>query len=153
MVQIRKLQVPGYEKLIEGKDEASGLLCYIAIHNTKLGPALGGCRIYPYETVEQAIEDSLRLAEGMTYKSALAKMGFGGGKSVIVADPYTQKTPQLLMAFAEVVNSLQGEYITAEDVGTTTADIEIMHQKTPHVVGLPFFHGGGSGDPSPFTAW
>lgn len=153
MVQIRKLQVAGYEKVIEGKDEESGLLCYIAIHNSKLGPALGGTRIYPYETKEQALEDVLRLAEGMTYKSALAQVGFGGGKAVIVADPYTQKTPQLLLAYADVVNALQGEYITAEDVGTTTADMEIVHQKTPHLVGLPLTHDNGSGDPSPFTAW
>lgn len=153
MVEIRKLQVSGYEKVIEGKDEKSGLLCYIAIHNTKLGPALGGTRVYPYENKEQALEDVLRLAEGMTYKSALAQVGFGGGKAVIVADPYTQKTPELLLAYADVVNALQGEYITAEDVGTTTGDMEIMHQKTQHLVGLPLTHGSGSGDPSPFTAW
>ena len=137
MVQIRKLQVSGYEKVIEGIDEESGLHCYIAIHNTKLGPALGGTRCYPYENKEQALEDVLRLSEGMTYKSALAQVGFGGGKAVIMADPYTQKTTQLLLAYAEVVNALQGEYISAEDVGTTTADMEIMRQKTPFLVGLP----------------
>lgn len=153
MVQIRKLDVPGYEKVIEGKDEESGLLCYIAIHNTKLGPSLGGTRVYPYETSEEALNDVLRLSEGMTYKSALAQVGFGGGKAVIVADPYKQKTKQLLLAYAEVVNSLNGDYISAEDVGTTTDDIEIMLQKTPHLVGLPLHHGRGSGDPSPFTAW
>ena len=153
MVQIRKLQVSGYEKIIEGKDEESGLHCYIAIHNTKLGPALGGTRCYPYENHEQALEDVLRLAEGMTYKSALAQVGFGGGKAVIMADPYKQKTKKLLLAYAEVVNSLQGEYISAEDVGTTTDDMEIMRQKTPYLVGLPLHHDTGSGDPSPFTAW
>lgn len=153
MVQIRKLQVSGYEKVVEGKDEESGLHCFIAIHNTKLGPALGGTRMYPYMSGEEALQDALRLAEGMTYKAALAQVGFGGGKAVIIADPYTQKTPQLLLAYASVVNALQGEYITAEDVGTTTADMEIMRQKTAYLVGLPLHHGSGGGDPSPFTAW
>lgn len=151
MVLIKKCAIPGYEEVIEGIDESSGLHCFIAIHNTSLGPALGGIRVYPYASAEEALKDALRLAKGMTYKSAVISNGLGGGKSVIIADPRKDKTEALLHAFAEVVNSLEGRYIAAEDVGTSMEDMSILKQKTPYVAALPSDYS--SGDPSRFTAW
>jgi leucine dehydrogenase len=151
MVEIKEHSVDGYEKVVEGIDKASGLHCFIAIHDTTLGPALGGTRIYPYSSTEEALTDVLRLAEGMTYKSAIAEIGLGGGKSVIIADPKKQKTPDLLRAFAEVVDSLEGRYICAEDMGTTTSDMAIIREVTQYVVALDVV--GSSGNPAPFTAW
>lgn len=151
MVNIKKLPIPGYEKVIEGTCAKTGLHCLIAIHDTTLGPTLGGIRMYPYASKDEALVDVLRLAEGMTYKTAIAKGGTGGGKAVIIADPKKDKTDELLLAFAEVLNSLEGMYIAAEDVGTTTRDVEVIRQVSPYVVGLPLH--AGSGDPSPFTAW
>ncbi len=151
MLTIKKLTIPGYEQVIEGVDPARKLHCFIAIHNTVLGPALGGTRIYPYGKPEEALHDVLRLSRGMTYKSAIAEDGLGGGKSVIIADSHTQKTPELLHAFAEVLDSLKGQYIAAEDVGSTLADMALIRQKTPYVASLP--GDRSSGDPSRFTAW
>lgn len=150
MLRIKELKIPGYEKVIEGEDPARGLHCFIAIHNTALGPALGGARIYPYATKEEALQDALRLAKAMTYKSAVAEDGLGGGKSVIIADPHQAKTPELLHAFAEVLDSLKGSYITAEDVGSTIADMMLIREKTPYVAALSTDRS--SGDPSRFTA-
>lgn len=149
MLTIKEIEIPGYEKVIEGKDPARGLHCFIAIHNSILGPSLGGTRILNYASAEDALNDVLRLAKAMTYKSAIAQDGLGGGKSVIIADP-RKKTPELLHAFAEVVDYLQGRYIAAEDVGSTVYDMTTIRQRTPYVAALPSERS--SGDPSRFTA-
>lgn len=151
MVEIHEIEVAGFEKVIEGFDPKSGLHCFIAIHDTTLGPALGGTRFYPYATREAALHDVLGLARAMTYKSALARTGLGGGKSVIIAPPSGKKSEALLASFAEVINALGGLYIAAEDVGTTAEDMALIHRTTPYVAALP--EEGSSGDPSPFTAY
>ncbi len=145
-----EVTVPGYEKIVKVKHKEAGLEAIICIHRTDLGPALGGTRIYPYANHEDALNDVMRLARGMTYKSALGECGWGGGKSVIIADPKA-KTKALLTAFGQAVNRLQGEYICAEDVGSTPEDMTIISRATQYVVGLP--HEKSSGNPSPFTAW
>jgi len=150
-LHFEKIHVKGYEKVVKVTDKTVGLTAVIAIHNTTLGPALGGIRIQPYATFEAALEDALRLSKGMTYKAAVAEVGFGGGKSVIIADPKKDKTPELLMAFGAAVEKLGGMYICAEDMGCTTEDVKIVRRKTSYVVGLP--HAKSSGDPGPFTAW
>jgi leucine dehydrogenase len=151
MLEIKEIPVSGYKKVIEAKDSDAGLHCFIAIHNIELGSALGGTRIYPYATREDALADVLRLSEAMTYKSALAKSGTGGGKSVIMGDPAKLKTKKFLHAFGKVIDSLQGDYIAAEDVGTTAQDMLIIHEVTPYVSALPT--ETSSGDPSRFTAF
>lgn len=151
MLRIKEIIIPGYEKVIEGEDPMRGLHCFIAVHNSRLGPSLGGTRIFPYATPKEALDDVLLLAKAMTYKSAVAEDGLGGGKSVIIADPAKEKTPELLHAFAEVVDSLKGNYIAAEDVGSTIADMTLIRQKTPYVAALST--DKSSGDPSRFTAW
>lgn len=151
MPEIQEIFVKGYEKVIEATDSSSGLKCFIAIHNTLLGPAMGGARIYPYASRNDALTDVLRLAKAMTYKSAMAEDGLGGGKSVIIADPKKEKSEKLLLSFAEVIHSLKGSYIAAEDVGTTTEDMTIIRKRTPYVAALP--SEKSSGDPSRFTAW
>lgn len=148
---IKEIDVPGYERVIEGVDESVGLHCFIAVHNSNLGPALGGTRIYPYTSSKEALNDALRLAKGMTYKSAVYENGLGGGKAVIICDPRRNKSEKLLLAFADVVNTLKGAYIAAEDVGTTTDDMVILKKRTPYVAALP--SDKSSGDPSRFTAW
>lgn len=150
-LKIEEIPVPGYEKVLKVSNKKVKLQGYIAIHNSVLGPALGGTRIYPYKKSEDALNDVLRLARGMTYKSAVAQVGFGGGKCVIIADPSKDKTPELLQSFADAVESLKGKFITAEDVGSTTADIVELNKKTKYVTGLPTEKG--SGDPSRYTAW
>lgn len=131
--------------------EASGLKAIIAVHNTVRGPALGGCRIYPYADTDDALTDALRLSRGMTYKSAISELPLGGGKMVIIGDPKTVKTPELLHAAGRFVDSLGGMYITAEDVGMTSDDCRTIAEVTPHVSGVsPTEHGG---DPSPATAY
>ncbi len=150
-LQIEKLPIKGYEQVVKISHPKAGLTAIIAIHDTTLGPALGGIRIQPYETFDAALEDVLRLSKGMTYKSAISDVGFGGGKSVIIADPKKDKTPELLMAFGAAVESLGGQYICAEDVGCSTEDVKIVRKATKYVVGLP--HEKSSGDPGPFTAW
>lgn len=151
MLKIKKLAIPGYKKVIEAQDPDVGLHCFIAIHSTDLGPAMGGTRIFPYASRQEALDDALLLAKAMTYKSALAENGLGGGKSVLIADPKKDKTPALLQSFAEVVNSLKGDYVAAEDVGSTTDDMVVMRTRTPYVGALP--SDNSSGDPSRFTAW
>ena len=111
MTVIEQIHIPGFEKVIEAKNPALGLHAFIALHNTTLGPALGGTRIYPYATKEAALTDVLRLAQGMTYKSALTKVGFGGGKAVIIGDHKKIKSPEFLTAYADVINSLGGSFI------------------------------------------
>ncbi|MDE3045101.1 MAG: Glu/Leu/Phe/Val dehydrogenase [Verrucomicrobiota bacterium] len=148
---MEKIAVEGYEQVIKVTDKNVGLTAIIAIHDTTLGPALGGIRIYPYAKFNDALEDVLRLSKGMTHKSAVAEVGYGGGKSVIIADPKTEKTPELLMAFGAAVEKLGGCYICAEDVGCTTEDVKTVRRSTKYVVGLP--HAKSSGDPGPFTAW
>ena len=140
-----------HEEVLYGHDPVSGLRAIIAIHSTSLGPALGGTRFYPYETETEALRDVLRLAKGMSYKSAAAGLDLGGGKAVIIGDPNEIKTERLLRAFGRVVDSLGGRYVTAEDVGTTAADMITIATETKWVTGLPDVHGG-SGDPSPATA-
>lgn len=151
MLQIKEISVPGYKRVIEAIDKNAGLHSFIAIHDTTLGPALGGARIYPYENSKAALEDVLRLAKGMTYKSALSECGLGGGKSVIIADPHKDKTESLLLAFADAIHHLKGDYITAEDVGSSPEDMMIIRKRTPYVTALPT--DKSSGDPSHFTAW
>ncbi len=150
MVKFFSINVPGYEKVIEAIDESAGLHCLIAIHDTRLGPGLGGTRIFPYASREEALDDVLRLSEGMTYKSAISQVGTGGAKAVIFGDSKGKKSKEMLHAYGEVINSLNGEFITAEDVGTTTEEVAIMREVTPYLVGLPIEIGAG--DPSPFTA-
>ena len=132
-------------------DRQSGLRAIIAVHSSALGPAVGGCRMYPYASEEDAVRDVLRLSRGMTHKSALAGLPFGGGKSIIIGDSRKQKTRKLLEAMGDFVHSLGGRYITAEDVGTSVADIRTMARRTPYVAGLDDNEHGG--DPSPSTAY
>lgn len=150
MLEIKKLPIDGYEKVIEITDAAVGLHAFIAIHNTKLGPALGGTRFYPYPDAEAALIDVLRLAKAMSYKSALIMDGLGGGKSVIIGNPQKDKSKELLISFGKALNTLNGEYIIAEDVGTTIEDMDIIHQVSPFVAACSI--RSSSGDPSPFTA-
>ncbi len=139
-----------HEQVVFCSDEASGLRAIIAIHNTSRGPALGGCRMWPYESDDAALTDALRLSRGMTYKSALADLPYGGGKAVIIGDPARDKTQALWRAFGRFVDSLGGRYVTAEDVGTRPDDLEVVRQTTRHVAGIA---EGGAGDPSPATAY
>ncbi len=141
----------GHEEVLYGTDPVSGLKTIIAIHSTALGPALGGTRFFPYDSEAAALEDVLRLSQAMSYKAAAAGLDMGGGKAVIIGDPSRQKNERLLRAYGRVVDSLGGRYITAEDVGTTTADMTVIRRETRWVTGIPEAHGG-SGDPSPATA-
>jgi leucine dehydrogenase len=140
----------GHEQVVFGHDAASGLNAIIAIHNTRLGPALGGCRMWPYASEDEALTDVLRLARGMTYKSALAGLAYGGGKAVILGDPRKDKSQALFLAMGRLVDSLGGRYTTAEDVGTSVDDVEVMARATRHVAGT---RTAGAGDPSPSTAY
>lgn len=151
MLAIQKIDVPGYELVIEGIDPEVNLHCFIAVQSTKLGPALGGVRIFPYTSRDAALEDALRLAKAMTVKSALAELELGGGKSVIIADSKKEKTKEMLLKFAEVVETLKGIYIVAEDVGSSVDDMLIIREKTSYVSAMPTKES--SGDPSPFTAF
>jgi len=133
-------------------DAESGLRAIIAVHNTNLGPAVGGCRMFSYVDQAQALEDVLRLSRGMTYKSALAGLPMGGGKAVIIGDPAKDKSPALFEKMGEFIDSLSGKYITAEDSGTSVEDLSIVAQKTQHVLGVNEQQEFG-GDPSPLTAY
>ena len=146
-----KLAEYRYEQLVFCHDKATGLRAIIAIHDTTLGPALGGCRMYPYASEDEAVVDALRLARGMTYKAAASGLNLGGGKSVIIGDPERDKSEEHFRSFGRYIETLGGRYITAEDVGTSTEDMEYIRIETSHVVGVDVTHGG-SGDPSPFTA-
>ena len=141
-----------YEQVVFCQDRESGLKAIIAIHDTTLGPALGGTRMWTYKSEEEAIEDALRLAKGMTYKNAAAGLNLGGGKTVIIGDPRKDKNEEMFRAFGRYIQGLNGRYITAEDVGTTVADMDLIHEETDFVTGIsPAF--GSSGNPSPVTAY
>lgn len=142
----------GHEQVVFCFDEATGLKAIIAVHNTVLGPALGGTRMWNYSHEQEALTDVLRLSRGMTYKAAISGLNLGGGKAVIIGDARTMKTEAFLRRFGKFVNSLNGKYITAEDVNMKTSDMELIGMETKHVTGLPEIMGGG-GDPSPVTAF
>lgn len=141
-----------HEQVVYCYDRNSGLKAIVAIHNTVLGPALGGCRMWAYENEAEALNDALRLSRGMTYKSAAAGLNLGGGKAVIIGDAKTMKSETLFRAFGRFVQSLAGRYITAEDVGTNVSDMEWVRMETDYVTGFSRALGG-SGDPSPVTAF
>jgi leucine dehydrogenase len=141
-----------HELVLFGHDAATGLRAIIAIHSTALGPAAGGCRMWPYASTGEAVVDVLRLSRGMSYKNALAGLPFGGGKAVIIGDARADKTPELLAAFGRLVDSLRGRYVTAEDVGTTVADMAHVARGTQYVSGLGRAAGAAGGDPGPKTA-
>lgn len=147
-MKIRGIRVPGYERVVCGSDEAAGYQGIVVIHSTALGPAVGGTRFWHYENEEAAISDGLRLARGMTYKNALAGLPCGGGKSIIMRQDGASDREKLFRAHGRLVETLGGKYITAEDVGTSPADMEWVRKETNFVAGLQ----GGSGDPSPHTA-
>ncbi|MDQ3072032.1 MAG: leucine dehydrogenase [Bacteroidota bacterium] len=147
-----KLTEHDYEQVVFCQDKFTGLKAIIAIHNTTLGPGLGGTRMYDYKSDNEAIVDALRLARGMTYKAAISGLNLGGAKAVIIGDPRKLKSEGLMRRFGRFVESLNGKYITAEDIGTTTRDMEYIRMETEHVTGLPEIMGGG-GDPSPVTAY
>ncbi|MBL7941348.1 MAG: Glu/Leu/Phe/Val dehydrogenase [Flavobacteriales bacterium] len=146
------MAVHNHEQIVFCQDAATGLRAIIAIHNTTLGPAVGGTRMWNYATEAEALTDVLRLSRGMTYKNAVAGLNIGGGKAVIIGDSRTAKSEALMRRFGKFVNGLAGRYITAEDVGIGTRDMEFVKLETDHVVGLPPYLGGG-GDPSPVTAY
>lgn len=150
-MQITEIETPGYELVKRCRDEASGLHAIISVHDTTLGPALGGMRMLPYANEEEALEDVNRLSRGMTYKSAVARTGLGGGKSVLIGDPKVLKSEALFRAMGRFIHSLGGKYITAEDMNIGIADLEIVRQETPYVTGLSR-ESGSSGNPSPYTA-
>lgn len=142
----------GHERVVFGYDEPTHLRSIIAIHSTALGPAAGGCRMWPYASTSEAVTDVLRLSRGMSYKNAMACLPFGGGKAVIIGDSRKAKTPELFQAYGRFVGSLGGRYVTAEDVGTTTVDMEQVARVTNFVSGLGRKPGEAGGDPAPKTA-
>jgi phenylalanine dehydrogenase len=144
-------QIREHEQVVFCNDEATGLKAIIAIHSTRLGPALGGCRMYPYKTVDDALEDVLRLSKGMTYKCAAADVDFGGGKAVIIGDPTKDKSPELFRAFGQFVESIQGRFYTGTDMGTDPEDFVHALKETNCIVGVDEVYGG-SGDSSVPTA-
>ena len=141
-----------HEQIVFCNDKDTGLKAIIGIHNTVLGPALGGTRMWNYNSEWDALNDVLRLSRGMTFKSAITGLNLGGGKAVIIGDAKTQKTPELMLRFGEFVHSLGGRYITAEDVGMTTDDMDLVRTVTPYVTGISE-EKGGAGNPSPITAY
>ena len=141
-----------HEQLVFCHDPKTGLNAIIAIHDTTLGPALGGTRLWNYASHEDAVIDALRLSRGMTYKAAISGLNLGGGKAVIIGDAKSIKSEGLWRRYGKFVNSLNGKYITAEDVNTSARDMEFISMETQFVTGVPEFMGG-SGDPSPFTAY
>ncbi|MCJ1908850.1 Leu/Phe/Val dehydrogenase [Planococcus ruber] len=148
----KRMEQHDYEQLVFCQDKNSGLKAIICIHDTTLGPALGGTRMWNYDTEEEAIEDAIRLGRGMTYKNAAAGLNLGGGKTVIIGDPLKDKNEEMFRAFGRFIQGLNGRYITAEDVGTTVADMDLIHEETDFVTGIsPAF--GSSGNPSPVTAY
>ena len=159
--EIEKTQTPsvfdktaelGHEQVVFCQDEATGLKAIIGVHNTVLGPALGGTRMWNYASDEEALTDVLRLSRGMTYKAAISGLNLGGGKAVLIGDPTKLKNEAYMRRFGRFVDSLGGRYITAEDVNMNTRDMEYVHMETDHVTGIPESMGG-SGDPSPVTAY
>lgn len=146
-----KLSSMGHEEVVFCHDPTCGLKAIIAIHNTVLGPALGGTRMWPYKSEDEALIDVLRLSKGMTYKAAVSGLNLGGGKAVIIGDPKKDKSEALFRAYGRFIQSLNGRYITAEDVNINVSDIEHVYRETSHVVGVAKIHGG-SGNPAPYTA-
>ena len=141
------IEYDDHEQVLFCRDEEAGLFAIIAIHDTTLGPAAGGCRMWPYASFDEALTDVLRLSQAMSYKNALAGLPLGGGKSVIIGDPNKDKNEKLLIAFARFVQCLGGQYYTAEDIGIGIKDVEVLARASEYVFGLPT-----TGDPSPFTA-
>lgn len=152
MYTVQTINKNEFEEIIYCRDEKVGLNAIIAIHDTTLGPGTGGTRFYPYQKEEEALSDVLRLSFGMTYKAAISRLPFGGGKSVIIGDPEKIKTEALLLRFGEYVESLNGRYICAKDVGINAADLRIIAKKTKHILGVEGMKHS-SGDPSPATAF
>jgi leucine dehydrogenase len=146
------METHDHEEVLFSFDRTTGLRAIIAVHDTTLGPALGGTRMWPYASEVEALNDVMRLSRGMTYKSALAGLDLGGGKAVIIGDARTQKTEAMFRRFGRFVDSLNGRYITAEDVGMSTTEMVNIRKETKYVAGLPE-EMGGSGDPSPVTAY
>ncbi|TDI76076.1 MAG: Glu/Leu/Phe/Val dehydrogenase [Bacteroidetes bacterium] len=147
-----QLSFENHEQIVFCNDKDTGLKAIISIHNTVLGPALGGTRMWNYSTEWHALNDVLRLSRGMTYKSAITGLNLGGGKAVIIGDAKTQKNPELMLRFGEFVHSLGGRYITAADVGMVTDDMDLLRTVTPYVTGISE-EKGGAGNPSPITAY
>ena len=148
MIEVTEKSVPEYERVVFGKDKASGYHGIVVIHSTALGPAVGGTRYWSYKTEDDALTDALRLARGMTYKNALAGSPCGGGKSIVMRDSEATDREQLFSAHGRMVNSFAGKSVTAEDVGTSPSDMEYILKESSYVAGLQ----GRSGDPSPHTA-
>lgn len=147
-----QLSFDNHEQVVFCNDKDTGLKAIIGIHNTVLGPALGGTRMWQYANEWEALNDVLRLSRGMTFKAAITGLNLGGGKAVIIGDAKTRKTPELMKRFGEFVHSLSGRYITAEDVGMETADMDLVREVTPYVTGISESKGG-AGNPSPITAY
>ncbi len=150
-MEITEIQVDGYEKVVRARDQQSGLHALIAVHDTTLGPSLGGMRMWPYASEDEALFDVLRLSRGMTLKSAVAETGLGGGKSVILGDPKSMKSEALFRSMGRFIDSLDGIYITAEDMNIGIPDLEVVQKETRWVTGLKRSEGS-SGNPSPYTA-
>ena len=151
MAVFEKIRADNYEQIVFCQDSKVGLKAIIALHNTALGPATGGCRMWNYRNEEEALTDVLRLSKGMTYKNSISNLPLGGGKSIIIGDA-SQKTPALLQRFGEFVETLKGHYITAKDVGIDSSDLKVIKTKTSHILGIAG-EANSSGDPSPVTAW
>ncbi|MBC7539224.1 MAG: Glu/Leu/Phe/Val dehydrogenase [Bacteriovorax sp.] len=151
MLTFEKMYSMGHEEVVFFSDPSCNLKAIIAIHNTTLGPALGGTRMWNYKNIDEAIEDALRLSRGMTYKNAISGLNLGGGKAVIMGDPTKDKSEALFRSYGRFVESLNGRYITAEDVNTTVNDMEYIFSETSNVTGVAEVNGG-SGNPSPWTA-
>ncbi|HSG05584.1 MAG TPA: Glu/Leu/Phe/Val dehydrogenase dimerization domain-containing protein, partial [Nitrospiria bacterium] len=146
----RRMENEGHEQLLISNDRETGMNAIISIHSTVLGPALGGCRVWPYRNFDAAVVDALRLSRAMTYKAAVHGLNLGGGKAVLSLPP-GKKTPEILRAFGRMVDSLAGLYFTAEDVGMSEEDLGIVREVTRYATGISVEAGGG-GDPSPWTA-
>ncbi|MCO5142459.1 MAG: amino acid dehydrogenase [Oligoflexia bacterium] len=151
MTVFEKIKADNYEQIIFCNDTKVGLKAIIAIHNSALGPATGGCRMWDYKNESEALTDVLRLSKGMTYKASISNLPLGGGKSIIIGDS-ASKTPQMLKRFGEFVETLKGHYITAKDVGIDSSDLKTIKSKTSHILGIAG-ETNSSGDPSPVTAW
>lgn len=151
MLTFEKLYSMGHEEVVFFSEPSCGLKAIVAIHDTTLGPALGGTRMWPYASEEEAVEDALRLSRGMTYKAAVSGLNLGGGKAVIIGDPKKDKSEALFRAYGRFIESLNGRYITAEDVNINVNDIDHIYTETNYVCGVDKAHGG-SGNPAPYTA-
>jgi leucine dehydrogenase len=151
MAVFEKISADNYEQIVFCHDAKVGLKAIIAIHNSALGPATGGCRMWNYRSEDEALTDVLRLAKGMTYKASISGLPLGGGKSIIIGD-HSQKSPELLKRFGDYVETFRGHYITAKDVGIDSSDLKTIKSRTSHILGIAG-ETNSSGDPSPVTAW